>query len=92
MGCPCKEKYAKIAKYSEDEEVFKSFNIFEKILAFFGRLLMVILIAALIIIILPLFLLYMIFCYLIGKEVVINLSKFTEYISRHNKDKEILTD
>lgn len=85
MGCPCKEKYAQVAKYSDDKDAFKNFSFFEKILTFFGRLLMVILIAVLIIIILPLFLVYMFVCYLIGKDVVVDMSKLTEYISKHKQ-------
>ena len=96
MGCPCKEKYAQVAKYSDDKDAFKNFSFFEKILTFFGRLLMVILIAVLIIIILPLFLIYILVCYLFGKNVILNLNKLIRYMSKHkvkdNKKKEILTD
>lgn len=95
MGCACKEKYNNIAKYSDDKEPFKKFNFFETILMFLGRLFMVILITALIIIILPLFLIYMLICFLLGKEVIINLKKLTSYISKHkikDNNKEILMD
>ena len=91
MGCKCKEKYANIAKYSDDEEPFKKFNILENILMFLGRIIMAILVAVLIIIIVPLFLVYMIVCYLFGKSPIIKLDKLTRYISKH-KEKQILTD
>lgn len=96
MGCACKQKYSKIAEYSDEKEIFKKFNFFEHILTFLGRLFMVILMTVLIIIILPLFLAYILVCYLIGKDVRINMKKMMEYISRHrdgnDKIKEILTD
>lgn len=91
MGCKCKEKYANIAKYSDDGEPFKKFNIIENILMFLGRIIMAILVAVLIIIIVPLFLVYMIVCYLFDKSPIINLDKLTRYISKH-KEKQILTD
>ena len=96
MGCKCKERYADVAKYSDDKEPFRNFNFLESILMFLGKLVMAIFIAALIIIILPLFLIYMIVCYLLGKDVIINLNKMMRYMSRHkikhNKKQEILTD
>jgi flagellar basal body-associated protein FliL len=96
MGCACKQKYSEIAKYSDDKEPFKKTDFLGKILMFFGRLIMVILIAVLIIIILPLFLVYMLICFLFGKQVIINLKRLTGFLSKHeeenNKEKEILID
>lgn len=96
MGCACKEKYSKIAKYSDDKTPYKKYNILETILLFFGRMVMGIFIAALIIIILPLFLIYMFICFLLGKEVIINMKKLTGYLSKHketkHKQEEIVTD
>ena len=96
MGCKCKEKYSDIAKYSDEKEPYRNFKFLEAIFMFLGRILMAIFVAALIIIILPLFLIYMIICYLLGKDVILNLNKMTRYMSRHkvkhNKKQEILTD
>lgn len=96
MGCKCKEKYAKVAQYSDEKEPFKNFNFLDKILVFLGRIVMAILMLVLIIIIVPLFLVYLIISYLLGKEVIINLDKLTKYITKHkggyNNSKEILTD
>jgi uncharacterized protein YqhQ len=96
MGCKCKEKYADVAKYSDEKEPFKKFNFLETIFMFLGRIVMAILMAALIIIILPLFLIYILVCYLFGKNVILNLNKLIRYMSKHkvkdNKKKEILTD
>ena len=76
MACNCKNTAEKAGNYSDEGqsgvEVVKGIK---RIPLFILRLFVAILASGLIIIILPFFILYIILCMILGKEIKINLSK-----------------
>lgn len=85
MGCNCKNISENAAKYSDDgNPVLKHLGWLGSILAFVVRLITSIFTLAVIIVILPLFLLYAAFCLITGKSVNINIKKI---LKSHGKRK-----
>lgn len=83
MGCNCKKTFNKMEKYSDDynpkEEGKNKLNWFLKIIQFILQLCFGIFVGTICIIILPFFILYIIYCMIFNKTVKLNLGK------KHNK-------
>lgn len=79
MGCNCKKTAANAGKYSDDGSGVEIVRGLKKIPVFLLRALLVILASGLIIVILPFFLLWIMFRMIIGKEIKVNLSKILKF-------------
>lgn len=75
MACNCKKTAEIAGKYSDDGNGLEIVKGFGKIPVFLLRTLLTILAVSLIIVILPFFLLWIVFRMIIGKDVKINLRK-----------------
>lgn len=79
MGCNCKKTAVNAGKYSDDGSGVEIVRGLKKIPVFLLRALLVILASGLIIVILPFFLLWIMFRMIIGKEIRVNLSKILKF-------------
>lgn len=85
MGCNCKNTSENAVKYSDDgKPVLKHLGWLGSVLAFVVRFITAIFTFAVIIVILPMFLLYAAFCLITGKSVKINIKKI---LKSHGKRK-----
>ena len=75
MACNCKKTAENAAKYSDDGKTVDISQGISKISVFILRLLTVVLAAGLIIVILPFFLAYVLFCMIIGREIRLDMTK-----------------
>jgi hypothetical protein len=79
MGCNCKETAKKAGKHSDDGSALELVTGLEKIFVFLGRIFLSILVLGVIIVILPVFLLYIVITTIIGREKRINLRRIVKF-------------